>query len=351
MREILIASIFVVFVLALLAYQYASAEVWIPDNEFTSYFDSDGIFTVIGAVKNSENYNIIPTVRITIHDNENTISKSFELTTAISSRDLPFKIKFPEVQSSKPTLDALLVSYVRSPRDISNVEVIYGKTLVKHDDGHLTGQIENIGNLPIHGIKVRAVIYDSNNKFLDVAESVEDFSKIEAGEIRTFSMYPDPTLANNVGYYSCFVIGEQPVIPMFVQRDGKRFDFTYLSEGYFDNAKFDDGKKTLSLLARNPWPVQAYANLMFPRESDAQKFDVYLDGSLIKSLQSKDENNNWHVAFNLGPQSTHEVLISGFENSAGLHKLGTEKYYLLGIIPAVLITAGIVIWKRKKPNF
>lgn len=351
MREILIASIFVVFVLALLAYQYASAEVWIPDNEFTSYFDSNGIFTVIGAVKNSEKYNIIPTVRITIHDKENTISKSFELTTAISSRDLPFKIKFPEVQSSKPTLDAPLVSYVKSPRDISNVEVIYGKTLVKHDDGHLTGQIENIGNLPIHGIKVRAVIYDSNNKFLDVAESVEDFSKIEAGEIRTFSMYPDPTLANNVGYYSCFVIGEQPVIPMFVQRDGKRFDFTYLSEGYFDNAKFDDQKKTLSLLARNPWPIQTYANFMFPRESDAQKFDVYLDGSLIKSLQSRDENNNWHVAFNLGPQSTHEILISGFENSAGLHELGTEKYYLLGIIPAALITAGIVIWKRKKPNF
>lgn len=349
MRHILIISIFFgAFVLALLTFNYANAEVWIPDNEFTSYFDSDGIFTVIGAVKNSENYNIIPTVRITIHDNENTISKSFELITAISSRDLPFKIKFPEVLSKKPTLDAPVVSYVKSIRDISNVEVIYGKTLVKHDDGHLTGQIENKGNLPVYGTKVRAVIYDSNNKFLDVAESVEDFSKIEAGEIRTFSMYPDPTLANKVGYYSCFVIGEQPIIQMFVQRDGKRFDFTYLLEGYFDNAKFDDQKKTISLLARNPWPVKAYANFMFPRESDAQKFDVYLDGSLIQSLQSKDENNNWHVAFNLCPQSTHEVLISGFENKAELHELGMEKYYLLGIIPAALITAGIVIWKKKK---
>ncbi len=351
MRQILFACIFGASVLALLTFHYASAEVWIPDNEFTSYFDSDGIFTVIGAVKNSENYNIIPTVGITIHDNENTISKSFELTTDLASRDLPFKIKFPEVLSKKPTVDAPIVSYVESPLDISNVEVIYGKTLVKHDDGHLTGQIENKRTLPMYGIKVRAVIYDSNNKFLDVAESVEDFSRIEAGEVRSFSMYSDPTLADKVGYYSCFVIGEQPVIPMFVQKDGKRFDFTYLSEGYFDEAKFDDEKKTLSLLARNPWPVQAYANFMFPRESDTQKFDVYLDGSLIQSLQSKDENNNWHVAFNLGPQSTHEILISGFEGKAVLHELGAEKYYLLGIIPAVLVTAGIVIWKRKKHNF
>lgn len=348
MRHILIITsiFFGISTLALLTFHSASAQVWIPDKEFTSYFDSDGIFTVVGAVKNSESYNIVPTVTITIHDNKNTISKSFELTTVISSKDLPFKIKFPVVSSKNPVVETPLVTYVASHRDVSNVEVIYGKTLVKHDDGHLTGYIENKGTLPIYGIKVRAVIYDKSDKLLDVAESVEDFSKMEAGEIRSFSMYPDPSLASKVGYYSCFVIGDQPVIDMHVKRAGKQFDFRYLSSAYFDNAKFDDDKKTLTLFARNPWPMMVYANIEFPRESDNQKFVVYVGDKLINPLQSADENGNWHIAFNLDPQSSTNVLISGFVDKEADLQIAT-KYLLLGIIPAAAI-AGIVIQRKRK---
>ena len=43
------------FTICLVFFQHANAEVWIPDNEFGGYFDSDGIYTVIGAVKNTEN--------------------------------------------------------------------------------------------------------------------------------------------------------------------------------------------------------------------------------------------------------------------------------------------------------
>ena len=348
--SIMTSIFFGISTLALLTFHSASAQIWIPDKEFTSYFDSDGIFTVVGAVKNSESYNIVPTVTINIHDNKNTISKSFELTTTISSKDLPFKIKFPAVSSKNPVVETPLVTYVASHHDVSNVEVIYGKTLVKHDDGHLTGHIENKGDLPVYGIMVRAVIYDSSNKFLDVAESVEDFSKMEAGEIRSFSMYPDPLLASKVGYYSCFVIGDQPVIDMHVKRAGKQFDFRYLSSAYFDNAKFDDEKKTLSLFARNPWPMTVYANIEFPRESDNQKFVVYVGDKLINPLQSVDENRNWHIAFNLDSQSSTDVLISGFVDKEADLQIAT-KYLLLGIIPAALVTAGIVIWKRQKHNF
>ena len=42
--------------------QFARAEVWIPENEFVGYFDSNGIYTVVGTIKNSEESGIIPTV-------------------------------------------------------------------------------------------------------------------------------------------------------------------------------------------------------------------------------------------------------------------------------------------------
>ena len=48
------------FVVGVVSFHYANAEVWIPDNEFGGYFDSNGTYTVIGAVKNTENVAIVP---------------------------------------------------------------------------------------------------------------------------------------------------------------------------------------------------------------------------------------------------------------------------------------------------
>ena len=44
--------------------QYSFAEVFIPSHEYVSYFYSNGIYTVIGNVKNDLDYAIIPTVTV-----------------------------------------------------------------------------------------------------------------------------------------------------------------------------------------------------------------------------------------------------------------------------------------------
>jgi len=51
--------------------------VFIPENEFIGYVDVDGVYTVVGAIKNSGDFPIVPTVLIQIQDGENLIKKSF----------------------------------------------------------------------------------------------------------------------------------------------------------------------------------------------------------------------------------------------------------------------------------
>ncbi|MGI0064571.1 MAG: hypothetical protein ACREAL_06840, partial [Nitrosopumilaceae archaeon] len=41
---------------------------FIPENEFIGYVDAGGVYTVIGAIKNSEGFPIVPTVLIQIQD-------------------------------------------------------------------------------------------------------------------------------------------------------------------------------------------------------------------------------------------------------------------------------------------
>lgn len=343
------ANFFVLLVLGLITSQFSIAEVLIPDNEFIGYFDYNGIYTVVGAVKNSERYSVVPTVEIKIQDGNRIISESYTLPAVNPSKDIPFKIKFAQVSSKNPILEKPIVAFVPSADEAKDIQVVYDKTLVRHADGHTSGFIINNGSLPVYGVKIYALIRGEGSKLIDVGKSVENIEKIESGEKREFSIYPDPALASQVNYYSCFAIGDDMVIPMFVLREGKRFEFRYESGAYFNDVKFDDEKKSLALFARNPWPAAIFVNLEFPTESATQKFDVYLDGKQIYSVQSKDERGNWHVAFNLGPQTSSQILISGFESGQKPDaQRDIETYYLLGIIPAAAVIAGIFFQKKKK---
>lgn len=344
-RTVIIVNLVVLLALGMTA-QVSSADVWIPDNQIGSYFDSDGVYTVIGAVKSSENYPIIPTIEIKITDDDNIISESYTLPVANPAKDIPFKLKFAQVSSENPILEKPQVTFVSGPSDYTNIEVVYDANLIKHQDGHTSGFIVNNGNFTVHGIKVYALIYGKDNKFVDVGKSIETIEKLESGEKKEFSIYPDPLFSTQVNYYSCFVIGDDMVIPTFVIRDDKRFDFRYKTEGYFTDIKYDNEKDALMLFARNPWPMKSFANIEFPMESESQKFVVYKEGKKIESMQSNDEQNTWHVAFDLEPQSSKQITISGFKSDKKSES-DFNAYYLLGIIPAVAIIAGIFVKKKK----
>jgi hypothetical protein len=334
---------------SLVSFHYVNAEVWIPDNEFGGYFDSNGIYTVIGAAKNTENIAIVPTITINIKDNDKTISDSYTLSIVNPLKDIPFKIKLPQIQSKNPILEKPEVIFASAKHNAPNIQVIYDTTLVKHVDGHTSGFIINNDTASAYGVKVYAVIYGKDGKFLDTGKSIETITEMKPGEKKEFTMYTDPLLASKVSYYSCFALGQDPTQTVTVERGGNKFYFTYLSAGYLTDAKFDDWQNALSIIARNPWPQTSYVNFMFPLQDDKAKFSVYLDGKPISILQSKDHDGYWHVAFNLSPQSTHAVLISGFEDQGhSLLPVGNFRNYLLVIIPAVAAIVSIIIWKTKK---
>ncbi|HET6458178.1 MAG TPA: hypothetical protein VFG24_04795, partial [Nitrosopumilaceae archaeon] len=281
-------------------------------------------------------------------DNGNIISDSYILSIVDASKDIPFKIKIPQIESKNAILEKPDVNFVLTKHNSTNIQVIYDTALIKHADGHTSGFIINNDTVSANGVKVYAVIYGKNGKFLDTGKSVETITEMKPGEKREFTMYPDSLLASKVSFYSCFALGEDPTLILSVSKGGNRVDFTYLTAAYLDNAKFDDSQNSLSITARNPWPQTSYVNFMIPIQNDNQKFSVYLDGKPADALQSKDPEGYWHLAFNLAPQSTSSVLISGFgEQEQSLLSAGNFRNYLLVIIPTVAIIVSVIIWKKR----
>jgi hypothetical protein len=292
--------------------QFSFAEVFIPSHEYVSYFDSNGIYTVIGNVKNDLNYAIIPTITVSIQNNSQILSKIITHVPLASGTEIPFKIKFFEVLDNPILLPAEL-SFEKTIQDVLPIVVLYDDTLIKYDDGHLTGQIQNVGDTTIYNPKVFAVIH-GHDQVLDIGQNMEFIEKISPGEILDFSMYPDPSITDEIFYYSCFGTMDTSVVPVTVKKSNGDFDFRYDSPGtWYHDPVFDDEDTTMSIIGYNSFPLEVYANFEFAPISGNEKFDVTLDNEPVKFIQSMDDMGSWHVTFTVDPLKQGTWKISGFE--------------------------------------
>ena len=137
----------------------ASAEVFIPPHEYLGYFDSNGIYTVVGNVKNENPFAVIPTITVSVMDGDEILSKTIKHVPLGPEKEIPFKIKFFEVTGNIPILIPAELSFKKTNQNVIPIEVLYDKTLIKHKDGHITGRIQNTGNEIIHFPKIYAVIH------------------------------------------------------------------------------------------------------------------------------------------------------------------------------------------------
>ncbi len=155
----------VLFSLMLIS-QVSFSEIFVPADEYIGYFDSNGIYTVVGNVKNEYDYAIIPTITISVKENSEIFSKTIAHIPLGSDTEVPFKIKFSEI-SNNPILLPAELSYEKTIKDLISIVVLYDETLIKYDDGHLTGRIQNIGEQTIYNPKIFAVIH-GYEKVLDI---------------------------------------------------------------------------------------------------------------------------------------------------------------------------------------
>jgi len=300
------------FLFTIFFFPIAFAEVFVPSEEYLGYFDSKGIFTVVGNVKNENSYAVIPTIMVSVADGNEKFSKTIEHVPLGSGKEIPFKIKFPQIIGNSPVLMPAKISFEKTIQEIIPIEVFYDDTLIQHQDGHLTGRIQNTGNETIYYPKIYAVVH-GYEKVLDIVQNIEFIENISPGEIVEFSLYPDPSITDEVFYYSCFAPVDTTVVPITTTKNGGDFDFRYDSGAWYYDAKFDQEGTTLSIRGYNSYPLETYANFEFPPISGNEKFIVTLNDEPVNFIQSVDEMGFWHVAYNVGPTSQDVVKISGFE--------------------------------------
>ncbi len=314
---------------------FASGEVYIPDHEYVGFYDHDGIYTVIGGVKNNEMYPVIPTITVNVNDDGNVFSHDYKFSSIMPAQMLPLKIKLPEITSENPVLEPPQISYKQTEYKYEGGYILYDDSLVLHDDGRMTGMIKNGGDKTFLNFRVYALIKDQNEQILDVASS-QQFGIMHPGETLEFEMIPDPKIVNEINSYSCFSFGDESVLPLNADRNGEQYTFRYESGALFHDGKFSSDTTELKMTSLNSFFGELNASFEFPQSSMHENFEVYLDGSSysndgttlykekVTNLQSLDEMGNWHVYFTVPGFYQGDVTVKGFHEPDGTVEVPEE---------------------------
>ena len=300
-----------VILFVLITPTFVSAEVYIPDNEYVGFYDHDGVYTVIGGIKNTEIYPVTPTITVTVHDGNDIFSNDYVFSSVMPQQMLPMKIKLPQITSDSPKLEPYAITYDLTGYEFKGGYVLYNDSLVLHSDGTMTGQIKNSSDETFYDFKIYALIKDENEMILDVASS-QKFDVMYPDEILDFQMIPNPKIADSIHLYSCFAFGEDTIFPLNAERNDEKFTFRYDSGAWFTDGEFNQEGTDLNMYALNSWHLDMNASLEFPQSSIHEDLEVYLDNEKVQSLVSLDEMGNWHVYFTVPNFYQGNTVITGF---------------------------------------
>ena len=259
---------------------------------------------------------MIPTITISIQDGNDVISKDFEYVNIRPGHEMPFKFTFPEIQNREPILYDPEISFIRGIHQDYSIKVMYDETLKVHKDGHISGRIINTGQDTVTDVRLLAIVHGFDHKVLDMGQNITPIDEIKPGQIMNFEMYPDSAVQRDVWYYSCFALGDLSVITLNTQRNDETYTIRYDSSALISYPEFDETGESLSFYLNPGWPMQTSINFEFPRYSDTEQFDVFLNDEKIESIQSIDEMGNWHVAFTIEDQAYGDLVVKGFDPDA-----------------------------------
>jgi len=300
-----------VILFVLITPTFVSAEVYIPDNEYVGFYDHDGVYTVIGGIKNTEIYPVTPTITVTVHDGNDIFSNDYVFSSVMPQQMLPMKIKLPQITSDSPKLEPYAITYDLAGYEFQGGYVLYNDSLVLHSDGTMTGKIKNSSDETFYDFKIYALIKDENEMILDVASS-QKFDVMYPDEILDFQMIPNPKIADSIHLYSCFAFGGDEIFPLNAERNDEKFTFRYDSGAWFTDGEFNPEGTELNMYTFNSWHLDMNASLEFPQSSIHEDLEVYLDNEKVQSLVSLDEMGNWHVYFTVPNFYQGNTVITGF---------------------------------------
>ena len=335
MRAVAICALVLGLIFSLFASAYAfDSPVIILKS---SFIDSEGRTNVIGTVRNFASMPVHVTVGVETDDGRTVQTPTYGRV-IWPLTDSPFKLILERgVTASEPFIMRVQESKVPN---YNNMLILSYDGMAVGEERAFVGTIKNVSPFNAYNVSVYAGIHSSDHKSqLDSVRS-NVIPVIRSGEELKFTALPDPSVKQNVLYYSCAGLDFDAPINTLKTGDGGFIPFSLNAIAQVSNLRYEDSTDSFVFAVRPYFPTGGNLTLTIPQQSQNQIVTVMLDGKL-HDVSIKGDGKTMYVDFFV-PRGDHQVEVHGVRNVSE---------FPFAMLALAGVSAGVVALARAKAAF
>jgi hypothetical protein len=291
----------------------------IPEQQ--SHKDKKGSLNVVGVVRNNGSIPVQVAVGMNLMENGGNQDTSNRQNAMIQnatysrivypSTESPFKFIIHHPDNSVVS-KAFIAKVKEVPDPLYENLVLNYSNIPVGENRVLVGTVKNVGPFDLHDVSIYASVHNENRTQIDSVKSLP-ISVVKAGQERPFNAIPDPSIKEEVEYFSCAGLDfDQPITTLKVD-DDEFIPFDLQAIAKISSLQYLNSTDSISFGVKHYNPEGGDLSLKVPQLSKNQSILVKMDDETYDGTSITMDGKTIHIDIFI-PPGDHEMDIQGIRD-------------------------------------
>ena len=280
-----------------------------------------GNLNVVGVVRNNGSIpvQVLVGVNITKNDGIQVVSNMRDtvIQNATYSRivypstESPFKFIVPPSDNSVVS-NAFIANVKEVPDPLYENLVLNYSNIPVGENKALVGTVKNVGSFDLHDVSIYASVHNKNRTQIDSVKSIP-ISIVKSGQEQPFNAIPDPSMKDEVEYFSCAGLDfDQPMTTLKVD-DNEFIPFDLQAIAKISSLEYLNSTDSISFGVKHYNPEGGDLSLKVPQLSKNHSIRVTMDDEIYDGTSIRMDGKTIHIDIFI-PPGDHEMDIQGIRD-------------------------------------
>ena len=282
--------------------------------------DEKGNLNVVGVVRNNGSIpvQVIVGVNITENDGNQVVSnmRNTVIQNATYSRivhpstESPFKFIVP-LSDNSVVSNAFIANVKEVPDPLYENLVLNYSNIPVGENRALVGTVKNVGSFDLHDVSIYASVHNKNRTQIDSVKSIP-ISVVKSGQEQPFNAIPDPSMREEVEYFSCAGLDfDQPMTTLKVDDEFIPFDLQAIAK--ISSLEYLNSTDSITFGVKHYNPEGGDLSLKVPQLSKNQTILVTMDDEIYDGTSIRMDGKTIYINIFI-PPGDHEMDIQGIRD-------------------------------------
>jgi hypothetical protein len=288
----------------------------IPEQQ--SLKDEKGNLNVVGVVRNNGSIPVQVTVGMNVTEKEGNRDGS-NLRNAMIQSATYSRIVYPSTESPFKFIIHRSDNSMVSRAFIANVEKVpnplYDSLVLNYsnvpvgENRELVGTVKNVGPFDLHDVSIYASVHNENRTQIDSVKT-SPISVVKAGQEQPFSAIPDPSIREEIVYFSCAGLDFDQPMPTLKVDDDEFIPFDLQAIAKISSLQYLNATDSISFGVKHYNPEGGDLSLKVPQLSKNHSILVKMDDEIYDSTSITMDGKTIHMDIFI-PPGDHKMDIQG----------------------------------------